>query len=167
MGHNVYLFAGHPAALKPYAEISPLTRLYRLTPAAELVVMPLDDALQDDLHRRSGTGEWLDVVRLTSADMAFAARSSLRGAIAYVETDYADGAGAQAATLWSAGASAIRPLSLTTHASLGRPRSTWPINVVLRALGVVATANRDEFETFGLTQYRDNATIAQRAAPAP
>jgi hypothetical protein len=170
MAHNIYLFAGHPQVLRRYEEASPLVRLYRLTPGADLAVMPVDDALHDDLHRRSGTGEWLETLRLTTADLTFAAETSCLGALAYLETDYAGGTGIQAAALWGGGALAIRPLSMMSGQSPGqspgRPRATWPINAVLRGLGIVAATGRDEFDTFGLGGYRSNAIIAERALPS-
>jgi hypothetical protein len=165
MGHNVYLFAGHLEVLRRYGEVSPLVRLYRLTPGADLVVMPVDDALHDELHRRSGTGEWLETLRLTTADMACAADTSRHGSLAYLETDYFGGSGAQAAALWGGGALAIRPLSMRVDQSAGRPRATWPINAVLRGLGVIAAADLDAFDTFGLGRYRSNALIAERGVP--
>ncbi len=151
--------------LRRYSETSPLVRLYRLAPGADFAVMPIDDALQDDLHRRYGTGEWLDTVRLTLSDVAFAMETARHGPIAYLETDTCAGGGAQAAVLWGGGAVAIRPLSMTTQQSQARPRTTWPINAVLRGLGVVAGAGLDEFETFGLGAYRNNEVIRQKAVP--
>jgi hypothetical protein len=165
MGHNIYLYAGHLEVLRHYAETSPLVRLYRLTPGADLVVMPVDDVLQDDLHRRHGTGEWLETLRLTTADVAFAAVMSRRGALAYLETDYFGGAGRQAAALWAGGASAIRPLSMSGEQSAGRLPATWPINAVLRGLGVVAAGGLDEFDTFGLGRFRSNSHIAKTGLP--
>jgi hypothetical protein len=165
MGHNVYLFAGHLEVLRRYRDASTHAHLYRLTPAAELVVMPMDEALQDDLHQRFGTGEWLDVLRLTSSDMVFAAEVSRRGTLAYIETSYFGGAGLQAAALWGGGALAIRPLSMTNEQSAGRPVATRPINAALRGLGVVAAGRADEFDTFGLSQYRSNADIVTHGIP--
>ncbi len=165
MVHNVYLFVGHPEVLRRYGELSPLARLYRLTPGAELAVMPVDDALHDDVHRRIGTGEWLENLRLTTMDMAYAAETSRRGALAYIETDYFGGSGLQAAALWGGGALAIRPLTMTQEQSAGRPRATWPINAVLRGLGVEAAPGFDAFDTFSLGRYRSNDEIRERGLP--
>jgi hypothetical protein len=162
MGHHIHLFVGHPEVLRRYAETSALAQLYRLTPGAELAVLPLDEALQDDMHKHSGTGEWLDTLRLTTADMSLAADCSRRGSIAYLETDYFGGVGIQAAVLWGGGALAIRPTSMRLEQSVGRPRATWPINAVLRGLGIVAAAGLDEFDTFGLGQYRSHDAVRAR-----
>jgi hypothetical protein len=50
---------------------------------------------------------------------------------------------------------------------VGRQRAPtlWPINVVLRALGVRATTTEDEFSVFGLGGFRANAAIHERAWP--
>ena len=97
--------------------------------------------------------------------MAFAAETSRRGVLAYLETDYSGGGGLQAATLWGGGATAIRPISMTADEGRQRPRATWPINAALRGLGVVAASGMDEFDTFGLAPYRSLDVIRERALP--
>lgn len=163
MLHNLYLFAAHFEVLRTYRELLPHAALYRLSPASDLAVLPVDEALLDDLHRAYGTGEWLDTVRLTSADMAFAADASKRGALAYLETDYDGANGSEAAAFWTGGALAIRPLVMAAEQGERRPRATWPINAVLRELGVIASPGLDEVATFRLDRYASNAVIAARA----
>lgn len=165
MSHHLHLFVGHQEVLRRYIELAPHLRLFRLTVAAELAVLAIDDDVLDALHKIYGTGEWSDTLRLTSSDLAFAAETSKRGALAYVETDYFGGAGRQAAAVWTGGALALRPLAMTSEQGLARPAATWPINAALRLLGVTAPARSDAFEAFGLGQYRSVAEIATGAIP--
>jgi hypothetical protein len=165
MAHCLRLFAGHPRGLLRYRALVPALRLFYLTPGAELAVIPIDDDGQDALHRAYGTGEWLDTLgmQLTSSDAAFAADASRSSAIAYLQTDYAGGTGAQAAALWIGGDWALRPLSLAADVAGNRPRATWPINAALRGLGVKSVAGRDEFDCFGLGAFPSFAAIIQHA----
>lgn len=165
MAHQLNLFIGHPEVLRRYADTSDRVRLFRLTPGSNLSVLPLDDDLHDALHHIYGTGEWLAGPRLTSTDLAFAARTSLLGPLGYVETYYAGGQGHQAAALWSGGEIAIRPLVMGRDQQQSRPQATWPINAVLRGLGTAAAAGQDEFEAFGLGAYRRNEAVAERGFP--
>ena len=165
MAHHLQLFVGHPEVLRRYVDLSPRVQLYRLTPAAELAVALIDDEIQDALHKIYGTGEWLDALRLTTSDMAFAAETSLRGPLAYLETDYAAGEGRQAAATWAGGALSLRPVAMAVDQGLGRPAATWPINGALRALGVIAQPGRDAFETFGLDLYRTFEDVTSGALP--
>jgi hypothetical protein len=166
MGHDVRLFVGHPQVLARYLAAVPAARIHALTAGAPLAVLSLDDDLHDQLHRAYGTGEWLDSgPSLTSTDMAFAARASEGGALAYVQTAYFGGSGLQNAVLWIGGAVAMKPAVLDKHAAGNRPRPTWPINAALRGLGVRAAAGHDEFDTFGLGGYRNHEAILARAMP--
>jgi hypothetical protein len=166
MGHDVRLFVGHPQVLSRYQGVVRDLRFHTLTAGAVLAVLSLDDDLHDRLHRAYGTGEWLDAgPNLTTTDMAFAARASEAGALAYVQTAYFGGAGAQCAVLWGGGDVAMKPAWLDKVAVGNRSRSTWPINAALRALGVRAAAGHDEFESFGIGLYRTHDAILARALP--
>jgi hypothetical protein len=171
MGHTLRLFAGPKAALRPYREAIASLRIFALTPAAPLFVLPLSDDLLDGLHRRYGTGEWLEhpahpiaaPPRLTSTDLTFAAHASTGSALAYLETEYFGGVGQQAAAVWIDGRLAMRPA--LAHSSEGRPPKLLPINGALRMLGVTAryaTPDDDEFTAFGLSHYRDHDAIAAK-----
>jgi hypothetical protein len=164
MGHDVRLFVGHPNVLSRYLAAAPAARLHILTAGAALAVLSLDDELHDALHRAYGTGEWLDQgPSLTTTDLAFAARTSEAGAVAYVQTRYFGGAGSQSAALWIGGALTLKPIELDQKAAGNRARSTWPINAALRGLGVQAAAGHDEFDTFGLGSYRSHDALVSRA----
>ncbi|HRK19480.1 MAG TPA: hypothetical protein PK970_11030 [Hyphomicrobiaceae bacterium] len=166
MAHCTRLFIGEPAAFTLFRRDLPGCTLFRLRPGAGLVVLPLDEALQDRMHRLNGTGDWMDGSgpALSSTDFAFAARASADAPLAYIETDYSEGSGLQHAVLWRGGTLAIGPLTLDIQLSEKRPTSLWPINVVLRALGVAATFAEDEFSRTGLADYRTNDAIVERAA---
>lgn len=167
MGHSLRLFVGPAVALRIFEKASRNVRYYRLTPGADLLVVPLDDDLQDAIHDISGTGDWLEAgPRISTGDMDFAARASKGAAVAYVETEYFGGVGDQSAVLWKGGQLALGPLTMDS-ASAGRPRSLWPINAVLRGLGIrIEPENAfDEFEAFGLGLYRSHDDIADRAIP--
>jgi hypothetical protein len=166
MGHQVRLFVGHPNVLSRYHAVLPNVRLHTLVAGVALAVLSLDDDVHDALHKAYGTGEWLDDgAGLTSTDIAFAARSSKTGALAYIETAYFGGTGRQSAVLWIGGGIAIKPTSLETTAAGNRPRATWPINAALRGLGVQATSGHDEFDSIGLGHYRSHDAILARALP--
>lgn len=165
MGHSLRLFAGPLTALRFFEQASLHARIYGLSAAATLFVVPLDDDLQDDLHTISGTGDWLETgPRISTGDMAFAARASQGSAVAYLETEYFGGVGEQSAILWKGGELVLGPLTMDRSKS-SRPRSLWPINAALRGLGVDAGGSRglDEFEAFGLMDYRSHEHIADRA----
>ena len=159
------LFVGPLLVLRPFLEVSDHAGIYALTPDASLFVVPYGDQLQDDIHGSNGTGEWLEEgPRLSTGDMTFAARASGTAKIGYLETEYFGGAGEQSGALWVGGQLVLGPLSLHMDGDgAGRPRSLWPINAVLRGLGVEAGGRMDEFDAFGLGNYRSNSAIEKMA----
>lgn len=165
MAHSVRLFAGPLMVLRPFLEASQHAGIYALRPEANLFVVPFTDELQDDIHAITGTGEWLEKgPRISTGDLAFAARASSGAKIGYLETEYFGGVGEQSGALWSSGQLVLGPLTLTTEGhGAGRPRSLWPINAVLRGLGVDLQGYDDEFDAFGLGQYRSNDQIVEQA----
>ncbi len=170
MAHAVRLFAGPILSMRAFSQASRYARTYALRPQANVVVVPLSDDLQDDLHGIVGTGDWLERgPRISTGDMAFAAKASRLAGVAYLETEYFGGVGEQSAVLWKGGVLGVGPLTYSMDATAkggGRPRSLWPINVVLRGLGVVASGFIDEFEAFGLGDYRSVDDIERRALQA-
>lgn len=157
-------------AMREFVQASKHARMYALRPQASLVGVPLSDDLQDDLHARFGTGDWLERgPRISTGDMAFAAKVSTRAKVAYLETEYSGGVGEQSSVLWSGGSLSVGPLTYAINAKTrsagGRARSLWPINVVLRSMGVRADGFVDEFEALGLSDYRSLEDIEARAMP--
>lgn len=164
MGHAVNLFIGPMTALRAVAAASPNARVFALAPNAGFLALPLTEAVHDDMHRSFGTGDWLETgPMLTSSDLAHAARASRGTALAYVETDYFGGAGRQNALLWRDGALVLQPAELVADGQVKRPRSLWPINAVLRGLGVTARSGLDEFDSIGLGAWRTNEDILSGA----
>jgi hypothetical protein len=142
---------------------APMARIFALSPAASLWVLPFEEDVHDALHLRFGTGEWLKSgAQLTTNDLVTMARLSVGSAIAYVETNYIGSTGTQSAALWRDGQLVMQPVTL--DASISRPPQFWPINAALRALGVVAPPPADEFTVFGLMGFRNHAMIMERAA---
>jgi hypothetical protein len=168
MSHEVAVFAGSALVLRSLLDIIPDARAYTLTADGEIGVLPFDDRVEHALHRRFGTGDWPagQALLLSTTVQTFAAECSLRAPMAYLETHYDGAGGQQAAVLWQGGRAVVGPSALEISGVGGqRAPSLWPINVVLRALGVRATATEDEFSVFGLGNFRSNDHIHQRAWP--
>jgi hypothetical protein len=164
MGHRIRVFAGEIAPLQQYLPLLGEARLYRLRRDAAFAVLPLDNEELDILHAAYGKGEWLaGSIELASGDADFARRASVHGLIAYFETDYFGGTGSQAAALWRNGEEVMAP---DTHADgQHNPRDLphMPVNTVLRAMGVAKGREIDEFDAFGLGNYRSNDAIRRAA----
>ena len=164
MGHRVSLFVGPSTTLRAIVSVAPRARVFALTPAARFLVLPLTEEVHDDIHAQFGTGDWPEQgPLLSSTDLGLAQRASRGAALAYVETDYFGGQGRQNALLWRDGALILQPSELTTEAAAARSAPLRPINAVLRALGVVAVAGQDEFDTLGLGRWRSNDDIVAGA----
>ena len=101
---------------------------------------PSKQAIPPPSVRPSG----LDVSPLGLSE-ALAAATAQGGGLAYVETEYFGGTGAQAATAFINGREAMAP----EHAS-----AAGPINQALRRIGVVREGANDEFDTIGLGERR-------------
>jgi hypothetical protein len=168
MGHQLALFVGSASALRPFRVVLEVLRAYSLTPASDIAVVAYDELLEDALHRRFGTGDWPEdqSLLLSTSVQAFAAECSLIAPLAYLQTHYEGSEGSQSAVLWQGGRAVVGPTTLDiSGAARQRAPSLWPINVVLRALGVQASATEDEFSRFGLGQFRDHAGIQASAWP--
>jgi hypothetical protein len=166
MGHAVRLFAGPLVALRAFEQISRHARIFILTPDATVFVVPFDEDLEDDVHQFQGTGDWLDAgPRISTGAMAFAAWASQGAGISYLETEYFGGVGEQSAVLWQNGVLILGPLTMSSDGgAVGRrPRTLWPINAVLRGLGLRAEEGHDEFDAIGLSAYRSLDAVVERA----
>jgi hypothetical protein len=166
LGHAVRLFVGPLVALRAFEKISRHARIFALTPEATVFVVPFDEDLEDDVQQFQGTGDCLDAgPRISTGVMAFAARASQGAGISYLETEYFGGVGEQNAVLWQNGVLTLGPLTMSSDGgALGRrPRTLWPINAVLRGLGLRAEVGLDEFDAIGLGAYRSLDAIVERA----
>ncbi len=83
---------------------------------------------------------------------------SFRWTIGYIETDYWGGTGAQSAIGWAGEEVVFGPeLSRTEWDSLNQNMvvsNGWPIDGLLRMLGVWTDGKRDEFDMLGIGNYR-------------
>ncbi|MFD4575487.1 hypothetical protein ACFWNK_28150 [Streptomyces sp. NPDC058417] len=118
------------AAGVPGAVVAPLEQ--------RLGLLPLSDALRDDLPRLLG-------------------ELSRGGPVARLEADFWGGEGDQTAALWRDGAQEWGPVRTADFAG---PREDWPINAALARLGAApagpgAPAHRDLFAEVGLGRGRD------------
>lgn len=80
--------------------------------------------------------------------------ASVRGSVAFVEADFADTLGNQAAIAWGGGLITLGPIH-EGHLT-GRvvpPITDWPVNKALRLLGVVAVRGLDPFDTLRLGRH--------------
>jgi hypothetical protein len=168
MAHQIALFAGPASALRPFRNVWPEARAYTLSANSDIAVLPYDEPLESALHRRYGTGDWPDgqSLLLSTTVQSFAAECTLTAPLSYLQTFYDAGSGRQSAVLWQGGRASIGPATLDISGTARqRPPSLWPVNVVLRAFGVCATATEDEFSVFGLNRFRDHASIHASAWP--
>jgi hypothetical protein len=88
--------------------------------------------------------------RLTTSLHDWAVDVSLRFPLAYIETEYFGGVGAQSAIAWQ-NRQVIEGPVIANNISMD-----GPINRTLRRLGVVHGNSHDEFDTLGLGRYRSN-----------
>lgn len=145
MGHTIQGFVATPraaarAALVQGAVAIPLE-------AAGLAFIPLTDALADHLSSLFPAAlydRYAEFWKLSPSALLWVCEMSTEGRVAYIETDYFGGAGAQAAAAWEAGQLIQRP----TKARVG------PINDALELLGVQRTETKDEFSVAGLDRHR-------------
>ena len=96
--------------------------------------------------------------RLSSSVAHLLARCSFRRWIAYFETEYFGGIGTQSAALWQNGEIVFGPrLSSNERDAEYRIEVVddgWPINEMLRTVGVLTDGELDEFDSIGLRLYR-------------
>ncbi len=160
-------FVGPAQAVARIMAVVPDARAFALLPGAALFVVPLTDDVHAGMHATNGTGEWIDLesggppVLLTTSDLAFAARISVRSAMAFVAVG---AAGDQMAAAWIDGVAILSPVGF--GAGDMRPRSLSPVNVALRHLGVKVAAGEmgDERAMLGLDRYGSNDDVIRRAA---
>lgn len=143
----------------------------------ELVMVPLTEALQERLADKgvaAVSGPYEQFYRLSAALALKLQALSKEAPVAYIETEYHEGVGSQAAILWENGAVTLGPLKTTIEEADGQfilsPPEEYAINQVLRRLGVDKGDAPDEFEAMGLRRHRSNAGWEQAAStsrPAP
>ncbi len=141
MGHVIATFIAKKRAAAALSRAMGNAPVYKLNHPEFLLVPVSDDAFDAAVVTR-GPSEPVgpEIWRLTETLMELARECSAYGPIAYGETDYFGGAGAQSAAAWIAGKLAFPP---TTHAA-------GPINAALHTIGLERGEGLDEFDTLGL-----------------
>ena len=136
----------------PVAKLVALDAGFAWVPATEALMAEIDAA--DPAGERMG--RTIDFVFDHPVMLRLLADFSRGGPIAFVETDYVDGRGAQAAT------ACVDGQVVTSEEGDGRP-----INHALRAIGVVRPSDEDEFDTVCLGKYRQHGRVRVRREPTP
>lgn len=169
MSHNVELFAGPQLAIQRLTARWPRSLVYRLTPRARLLAVPLDpDSFEDDsAPPGAGVAErWGDPSKATPDEIASVATLSAGTALAYLATNYFGGKGYQGAILWLDGALRFGPVTRWNDKGAPFPDAEGPINQALRGLGQEPGDALDEFDSFGLGNFRSYGDIITRAFAA-
>lgn len=149
VGYELRAVVGSPPAVSVFAAGAAAVAMEL---AEELELVPITDELFD----RLGGGEQKSFgdafYFLSGAIEALAVRASETAPIAYLEAHFFGGTGSQSAAVWSNRTPVLGPL--TEEAQWKQDRTEWPINRVLRSLGVVAGSWADEFEAVRLGRHR-------------
>ena len=132
-----------------------------------LSLLPITDELTAELKAQTVCGISLPDMPLIAVFPelhALALQISEMAPIAYISTEYFGGDGGQDAIAWSSRNSVFVPASNGYN-------DEWPnssISQALRAIGVVASAGKDEFDTIGLGNHRETHRWAEcELAAAP
>jgi hypothetical protein len=112
-------------------------------------LVPITDQLANELVKKFDNSPAL-VPDMAIGVCTLAVEASRRGSVVYISTEYFGGTGGQDALLWSEGE--LRAKYLTSEIGDQWPNS--PISQALRAIGVKATNNQDEFDVLGLGNHR-------------
>lgn len=153
MSHCIRVMMAADAMIKQLAASSPEAHILSLEQGFSLI--PLTDALFDEVTGRypNASGEdWEAFVMLSPAIQQWLKTQSQSGPIAYLETEYFGGEGAQSAILYEKGEVKKGPLESK------RPGA---INRVLQAIGVKKSLGKDAFDTIGLGNFRSNEDILE------
>ncbi len=148
MGHSIRGFVGRPGTLEairarfPVAKLVPIDAGFALVPGTRPLLAAIDGA--DPGGER--LADAIDFLFDHPVMQRALAELSRGGPIAFVETEYFEGRGAQAATAFVNGEAVA--------ASEGKEGEGWPINEALRAIGVVRASDEDEFDTVCLGKFR-------------
>ncbi|RKN42838.1 hypothetical protein [Micromonospora endolithica] len=129
-----------------HAVVGELRQDFALLPVTPQVVEELTGALPDFSVVERSAGDPFHLV-LSTALTEVLARWSRRGPVAYLEAEFAGGAGYQAAAVWLGGDRSWGP---RFDATLDGPREGWPINAALAELGAEPGPWIDAFAELGL-----------------
>ena len=163
MGHSIRGFVARPETLQairarfPAAKLVGLDAGFALVPGTDALIAEIDAADPTD----EGMARSIDFLFDHPAMLRLLADASAQGPIAFVETDYFEGRGAQVATACVGGS------VVTSKERQGEGQGeARPINSALRAIGVARAPGEDEFDTVCLGKFRSMAAFESAAAGA-
>ncbi|MER5336531.1 hypothetical protein [Micromonospora sp. NPDC002717] len=136
-----------------HAVLGELRQDFALLPATPQLVEELTGALPDFSVAERSPAEPFHLV-LSAALAGVLAGWSRSGPVAYLEAEFAGGAGYQSAVVWLGGGVSWGPR--VDHLFDG-PRSEWPLNAALTRLGAEPGAWIDPFAELGLHVERSTA----------
>lgn len=144
MGHQISGFVGQNTLLEGFSRSN---QLHLPIPIGdELSFLPLSEDHLDKLFPEQGDFD-PTMTYLSESLKEAISELSHSSQIAYIETEYFGGLGAQGATVFKDGKCIYGPMAAPDG----------PISEALRLLGVrKSSADTDEFDTVGLGRYRDN-----------
>ena len=153
MGHHIL---GFVARLEPLREVAthrnwvvvPLTQGFGFLPVTKQIVGSDSSPLFNEFER------------LTAPLNEWAVEVSLQFPLAYIETEYFGGVGAQSAVNWESGRIVYGPVVSKSDWVDGRlvsvPLPVSAINQAVQLIGVVRGEDLDEFAALGLDRHRSN-----------
>ncbi|PWR06567.1 hypothetical protein DKT68_21930 [Micromonospora acroterricola] len=139
------LLREHTAELD-HAVLGELRQDFALLPVTPQLVVELTGSLPDFAVDGRSAERPFSLV-LSPALVELLARWSRSGPVAYLEAEFAGGAGYQSAAVWLGGALSWGP---RFDDVLDAPRAEWPINMALTRLGVERGTWIDPFAELGL-----------------
>lgn len=135
-------------------------------------MIPITMKFYDDINELANNQKpkpYKEFDMLSSSVEEFIRVKSHQRIIAYIETDYFGGAGAQSAILFENQQVKIGPLRTKTNwdaesqSYKDTPEGYGAINEVLKELGVYKLKDKDEFDSINLGHYRSNEEIVEEA----
>lgn len=150
--HSIALFVSRPAVCNELAlEIEASRSVPLQQELGGLLLFAADGASIFSVDIAEEACAFSEFQKLKAEWATAAARASYGSKIAYLETEYYGGQGAQAAIVWERGHVVVGPMI----ADYG------PVNSALRFLGVRAPLRVDEFDAIGFGAVRQNEDFAQ------
>ncbi|MGT0250095.1 hypothetical protein [Burkholderia pyrrocinia] len=128
-----------------------------------LALIPLTDLLYGSIVAGKTTSHVQPFERLSTLVADVLSTFSKTGKIAYIETDYFGGMGAQSSAVWERGELVLPPHQSSTD-DPELPLGERAINAALRRLGVVSVDGAiDLFDSIGLGNFRSTEFLARNA----
>ncbi len=141
MGHYLKAFIGYKESLTPIRE--KYDRSYLVGLSDEIFMIPMTDELFDDINQLETSAEISSFEFLTENIEMKILELVENKKLAYVESEFFGGQGGHVGIIWK-----NRQRELIG----GFDKST--VNQILKELGVIRSAAKDEYETIGLDRHR-------------